>query len=170
MIYLDNAATTGRKPAGVIRAVDSALKELSANPGRSGHTASLKAAAAVYSALQQGADPARITMSSDACGSQPKFDANGNCTGITYTTPETLLCELRRLKEIYNVPFETALAFFTENPARVAGFAGRKGVIRAGADADIMVLGGDYRVDRLFARGKLFVDGGAAVVKDYFEN
>ena len=54
--------------------------------------------------------------------------------------------------------------------ARVAGFAGRKGIIRAGADADIMVLGGDYRVDRLFARGKLFVDGGAAVVKDYFEN
>ena len=53
---------------------------------------------------------------------------------------------------------------------RVAGFAGKKGVIRAGADADIMVLGGDYRVDRLFARGKLFVDGGAAVVKDYFEN
>ena len=127
-------------------------------------------AAAVYSALQQGADPARITMSSDACGSQPKFDANGSCTGITYTTPETLLCELRRLKEIYGVPFETALAFFTENPARVAGFAGKKGVIRAGADADIMVLGGDYRVDRLFARGKLFVDGGAAVVKDYFEN
>ena len=83
---------------------------------------------------------------------------------------ETLLCELRRLKEIYGVPFETALAFFTENPARVAGFVGKKGVIRAGADADIMVLGGDYRVDRLFARGKLFVDGGAAVVKDYFEN
>ena len=111
-----------------------------------------------------------VRVSSIACGSQPKFDADGNCTGITYTTPETLLCEFRRLKEIYNVPFETALAFFTENPARVAGFAGKKGVIRAGADADIMVLGGDYRVDRLFARGKLFVDGGAAVVKDYFEN
>ncbi len=53
MIYLDNAATTGRKPAGVIRAVDSALKELSANPGRSGHTASLKAAAAVYSVREK---------------------------------------------------------------------------------------------------------------------
>lgn len=59
-------------------------------------------------------------------GSQPKFDANGSCIGITYTTPETLLCELRRLKEIYGVPFETALAFFTENPARVVGFAGKR--------------------------------------------
>lgn len=56
MIYLDNAATTGRKPASVIRAVDSALKELSANPGRSGHTASLKAAAAVYSAREKAAE------------------------------------------------------------------------------------------------------------------
>lgn len=56
MIYFDNAATTGRKPIGVIRAVDGALKELSSNPGRSGHTASLKAADAVYSVREKAAE------------------------------------------------------------------------------------------------------------------
>lgn len=56
MIYLDNAATTGRKPAGVIKAVDLSLRELSANPGRSGHTASLKAADAVYSVREKIAE------------------------------------------------------------------------------------------------------------------
>lgn len=56
MIYFDNAATTGKKPAGVIRAVDGALKELSANPGRSGHKASLKAADAVYSVREKTAE------------------------------------------------------------------------------------------------------------------
>lgn len=56
MIYFDNAATTGKKPSGVIRAVDSALKELSSNPGRSGHTPSLKAADAVYSAREKTAE------------------------------------------------------------------------------------------------------------------
>lgn len=56
MIYLDNAATTGRKPAGVIKAVDGALRELSANPGRSGHNASLKAADAVYSVREKTAE------------------------------------------------------------------------------------------------------------------
>lgn len=56
MIYLDNAATTGRKPAGVIKAVDLSLRELSANPGRSGHTASLKAADSVYSVREKIAE------------------------------------------------------------------------------------------------------------------
>ena len=56
MIYFDNAATTGKKPSGVIRAVDGALKELSSNPGRSGHTPSLKAADAVYSAREKAAE------------------------------------------------------------------------------------------------------------------
>lgn len=55
MIYFDNAATTGRKPMGVIKAVDLSLRELSANPGRSGHTASLKAADAVYSVREKTA-------------------------------------------------------------------------------------------------------------------
>ena len=56
MIYFDNAATTGKKPIGVIRAVDGALRELSANPGRSGHNASLKAADAVYSVREKIAE------------------------------------------------------------------------------------------------------------------
>lgn len=48
MIYLDNAATSGKKPAEVRRKVDTALEKLSANPGRGGHKASLAAAEAVY--------------------------------------------------------------------------------------------------------------------------
>ncbi len=48
MIYLDNAATGAYKPEGVVRAVESALKNYTANPGRSGHTLSLKAADKVY--------------------------------------------------------------------------------------------------------------------------
>lgn len=56
MIYFDNAATTGRKPAGVIRAVDNALRVYSANPGRSGHKLSLSTAAAVYGAREKIAD------------------------------------------------------------------------------------------------------------------
>ena len=49
MIYLDNAATTGVKPQSVINADIYALKQLSANPGRSGHDLSVKAAEEIYS-------------------------------------------------------------------------------------------------------------------------
>ena len=49
MIYLDNAATSGKKPEEVKRAVLFALNNLSANPGRGGHKRSLSASEAVYS-------------------------------------------------------------------------------------------------------------------------
>ena len=44
MIYLDNAATTFPKPESVYRAVYDCMVESGGNPGRSGHTLSLKAA------------------------------------------------------------------------------------------------------------------------------
>lgn len=48
MIYFDNAATSGKKPPSVINAVNKALTELSANPGRSGHNLSKKASELIY--------------------------------------------------------------------------------------------------------------------------
>lgn len=53
MIYLDNAATSGRKPESVYRAVDRALRECSGNPGRSGHAVSLAAGKIVSDARLQ---------------------------------------------------------------------------------------------------------------------
>lgn len=67
MIYLDNAATTLRKPPEVIDAVVRAMQGLG-NPGRGGHAASLDASRAVYDARSRlarlfGADsPARIAF------------------------------------------------------------------------------------------------------------
>ncbi len=55
MIYLDNAATTGKKPETVIRAVRSAMTQYCANPGRSGHAISMKAALAVYRVREKAA-------------------------------------------------------------------------------------------------------------------
>ena len=50
MIYLDNAATSGKKPQMVINAVNKALTERSANPGRGGHNLSVLASEEVFSA------------------------------------------------------------------------------------------------------------------------
>ncbi|HHZ06117.1 MAG TPA: aminotransferase class V-fold PLP-dependent enzyme [Clostridiales bacterium] len=48
MIYLDNGATTFPKPPQVITAVNDAMRLYGANPGRSGHRLSLKAAEEIY--------------------------------------------------------------------------------------------------------------------------
>lgn len=56
MINFDNAATSGKKPERVIQAVNYALYNLSANPGRGGHDLSVKTANAVYNARVKIAD------------------------------------------------------------------------------------------------------------------
>ena len=56
MIYLDNAATTGKKPKSVVQAVNNALINHSANPGRSGHALSVKCADEVYKTREKAAD------------------------------------------------------------------------------------------------------------------
>lgn len=56
MIYFDNAATTGHKPQTVITAVNYALKNLCANPGRSGHSLSQEAALTVYKTRKKVSD------------------------------------------------------------------------------------------------------------------
>ncbi len=48
MIYLDNAATSGKKPSCVIAAVENALRNYSVNPGRSSHSKALAAADRIY--------------------------------------------------------------------------------------------------------------------------
>ena len=48
MIYFDNAATGGRKPDSVLRAVQASLAGICGNPGRSGHALSIALAGQVY--------------------------------------------------------------------------------------------------------------------------
>ena len=56
MMYFDNAATTYPKPRMVREAMARALTEFGANPGRSGHTMSLRTAERVYHCREQAAE------------------------------------------------------------------------------------------------------------------
>ena len=95
MIYLDNAATTGRKPAQVIRAVDTALREYNANPGRSGHRASEKAAMAVYGAREKaakmfGAQGAECVVFTSGC----TYSINAVLKGVLRSGDRVLISSL----------------------------------------------------------------------------
>lgn len=55
MIYFDNGATTFPKPQAVTRAVLNVMRDQGANPGRSGHKMSLKAAEIMYGCRKNAA-------------------------------------------------------------------------------------------------------------------
>jgi len=66
------------------------------------------------------------------------------------------------------MPLETALPPFTHNPARLLRLAG-KGVIQAGADADLVALDATGAADTVIIRGSVHVRGGVAVRRGTFE-
>lgn len=71
IIYLDNAATSWPKPPGVSDAIKKFIDEIGANPGRSGHQASVQAARVVFSARKaisdffNGPDPLRVIFTAN---------------------------------------------------------------------------------------------------------
>ncbi len=110
-----------------------------------------------------------ITISSDGNGSLPKFDADGNLIGLGVGSVRTNLETWRDVMIKGHVPMEEALKILTTNVAQNLNLQGRKGCIARGADADLVELTDDLEVNRVWARGRLMVDAGRAIVKGTFE-
>ncbi len=97
----------------------------------------------------------RVTMSSDGGGSRPRFDADGYLVAYDYFGVETLWEAVRYLHTKAGYPLERLLPLVTENPARILGIPG-KGTAEVGYDADLLVLGEDLTIERVFCRGRAF--------------
>jgi beta-aspartyl-dipeptidase (metallo-type) len=141
--------------------------DITAFPVEEGEDA-CSAAEALQRYLASGAPPERVTISSDAGGCLPCFDADGRVFSMDVGSAGALLQTIRELLD-RGVPLEQALPAFTSNPARLLRLAG-KGEIVAGADADLVALdatGGAYTV---IIRGKVHVRDGAAVRRGTFES
>ena len=117
--------------------------------------------------LDAGKDPSLVTVSSDGGGCLPVFDAQGRVTAMDVGNPsatgETLRVLLGR-----GQPLERVLPAFTANPARLLRLQ-RKGHLRPGADADLVVLDPQGGVAEVMARGRWHVRGGRPVVRGPFE-
>jgi len=115
-----------------------------------------------------GVDLTRVTYSSDGNGTLCRFSEEGELVGYGVGKVSALMDALRAIVESGTLPLTDALRLFGCNAAAVLGLPG-KGRIGEGMDADILVLDGDMNVDKVFARGRLMVDEGRAVVKGTFE-
>ena len=125
------------------------------------------AADAVRRYLDSGAPPDRLTVSSDAGGCLPCFDAEGRVSHMDVGDAGALLATLAELVSA-GVPLEHALPVFTSNPARLLRLP-RKGTVEVGGDADLVALDADGRAHTVIARGAVHVRGGALVRRGTFE-
>lgn len=65
----------------------------------------------------------------------------------------TLDQALRNLVHQWGVPLPDAVAMLTRNPARAAGVAHRKGLLRPGYDADLLIFDTELRLQATYCRG-----------------
>jgi beta-aspartyl-dipeptidase (metallo-type) len=125
------------------------------------------AAEALERYLASGAPPDRVTISSDAGGCLPCFDADGHVTHMDVGSAGALLATLREAMA-RGLPLEAVLPAVTSNPAQLLRLA-RKGTIAAGQDADLLVLDASGAVHTLLVRGAIHVRDGAPVLRGTFE-
>lgn len=109
-----------------------------------------------------------VTLSSDAYGSQPRFNESGECIGLTYASPKYLHKTIQSLVR-QGLPLEQALRLLTSTPAVLLGQEGKKGCVAEGADADLLILSDGLEIDSLIARGQRALWQGELLMKGRFE-
>ncbi|MEW4414528.1 beta-aspartyl-peptidase [Clostridium sp. AN503] len=117
---------------------------------------------------RDGVTADHVTLSSDAYGSQPRFNENGECIGLTYASPKYLHRTIQSLVG-RGMALEEALKLLTSTPAVLLGQEGRKGCVAEGADADLLILGDGLEIDSLIARGQRALWKGELLMKGRFE-
>ena len=110
--------------------------------------------------ITRGVPLSHITLSSDAGGTNlGSPDGRGH--------PADLYNDFRACAR--EVGLEAALTAVSENPARRIGLYPQKGWIERGSDADLMVLGRDFSLERLILGGKVAVEHGNCRMKGQYE-
>lgn len=138
--------------------------DLDPDPPEKAH---ISVAEAIRLCKQKNAPLTHITVSSDANGSLPVFDEEGNLTGLTIATQKSLLANFKYLiqEEILSIP-ETSRLFST-NTAEYYKLAG-KGEIKVGNDADLVMLDDNWDLTALIAKGQKMMWGGKLLAKGTF--
>ena len=112
----------------------------------------------------------KVCASSDANGSTPVFDMEGNLIKIGVGSPSILYMDIKQAIENGIVSLEEGISIITQNPAKALNLYPRKGAIVEKGDADLVLLDEKLDIDTVIARGKVMVKQGNAVVKGFFES
>jgi beta-aspartyl-dipeptidase (metallo-type) len=108
-----------------------------------------------------------ITFTSDACGSLPGFDENGNLVKLEMGKPSANFRELMDLVNTENFPLEKALKVLTSNPADILKLKS-KGRLQEGNDADILFIK-ENEIHHVMAMGNFMMKEKVILKKGSYE-
>ncbi len=128
----------------------------------------IKPSRAIADLLRAGVPLSNITMTSDACGSLPGYDSEGNLERLEMGLPSSVIREIRDAVFQDKLDLETALAVATVNPAAVLKLP-RKGAVAVGNDADLVVLTKELEVSSVIANGQIMMQDGEMLRKGAYD-
>ncbi len=113
--------------------------------------------------LAAGIMPGQITFSSDAGGSNPQSaDGRGHADSLF---KDFIACIRDK-----HIPVETALMMVTRNPAERLKLYPRKGALKPGSDADVLMLKKkDLSIVHLIVKGKMAMQNGKCLLKGKYD-
>lgn len=110
----------------------------------------------------------RVTVTSDGNGSLPQYNDKGALIGMGVGSVRVLWRDIREAILHFEIPLEAGLRTITANPADILKFD-RKGRIKLGNDADLVVLNKDLTIDQVWAKGKIMIRDRKPVVFGRYE-
>ncbi len=123
----------------------------------------------VIEAVKAGAPLDKITLSSDSNGSFPKWNERNEIIGLEAASMDTLHGLIKALAAREEMGITKALSLVTANAAAALELENKKGRLKAGLDADILLLRQDLSIEGVIARGQVMMENGEVVVKGTFE-
>lgn len=111
----------------------------------------------------------KITYSSDGGGSYSIYDEDQKLIKLGVASLDALHLELIKLVKL-GVDLSQALAFITENVSKALNLYPKKGCIKIGSDADILLLADDLSINSVFAKGSLIMQEGKLLRAGIFED
>ncbi|PSL51368.1 beta-aspartyl-dipeptidase (metallo-type) [Salsuginibacillus halophilus] len=112
---------------------------------------------ALESLLNQNISITQISFTSDAQGSLPAFDEQGNFTGLDVGRVTSLFDAVRQCVQEKGIPLETAIQTITTTPAKAQQLR-EKGRIAKGFDGDLVLLDQDLTIQTVIAKGDVLME------------
>ena len=134
-----------------------------------GITGQNRPADCIMEVKKRGIPTDHITISSDGQGSWSRYNQQGRLVEIGVSSVESIYKEFKSMVQEHDMKIEEALPFVTSNVAQALGLQEKKGCIKEGADADVILLNAELEVDTVIAKGKILMQDGDVLVKGTYE-
>ncbi len=121
-------------------------------------------------ALKDNVPTENITISSDGYGSWSNYDEEGNLIKMGVSSVSSLHKEFKNMINKLEFNIEDALCYITSNVAKCLEVYPRKGCIKEGSDADILLLDKNLDIDTVIANGNLMIENKEVLVYGCYEH